>query len=77
MHNNPVEMRELCGHSPDFWSYERTRYVDLLPPNLIESEKLLLEPAGVVRYAGACGRFWGRADALRLSRRRRSWIARR
>jgi hypothetical protein len=66
-HGDGPSLEELRGHSPDLWSYERARYVDLLPPNLNESEKLLLEPADVVRYAGACCRFWGRADKLPMA----------
>lgn len=63
-HGDGPSVADLRGHSPDLWTYERTRYVDLLPPNPDESEKLLLEPVDVVRYAGACGRFWGHADKL-------------
>lgn len=66
-HGDGPSVTELRDHSPDFWSYERTRYMDLLPPNLEESERLLLQPTDVVRYAGACGRFWGRADKLPLA----------
>jgi hypothetical protein len=31
--------------------YEPTRYVDVLPPNYKESEKMLLQTSDVVRYA--------------------------
>lgn len=39
----------------------------LLPPNSEASEQLLVRPQDVVRYAGACGRFWGRADKLPMA----------
>lgn len=66
-HGDGPSVKELRDFAPDLWSYERTRYMDLLPPNLEESEQLLLQPMDVVRYAGACGRFWGRADKLPLA----------
>jgi len=31
--------------------YEPSRYVDVLPPNYKESEKMLLQTSDVVRYA--------------------------
>jgi hypothetical protein len=63
-HGDGPSVAELRSHSPKLWEYERSRYVDLLPPNPDDSEKLLLQPADVVRYATACVRFWGRADKL-------------
>lgn len=63
-HGDGPSVADLRRHSPRLWDYERSRYVDLLPPNPDDSEKLLPQPADVVRYAGACFRFWGRADKL-------------
>jgi hypothetical protein len=63
-HGDGPSLADLRGHAPDLWAYERSRYVDLLPPHPDQSEKLLLQPGDVVRYAGACCRFWGRADKL-------------
>jgi hypothetical protein len=63
-HGDGPSVAALRSHSPKLWVYERSRYVDLLPPNPDESEKLLLQPTDVVRYAVACFRFWGRADKL-------------
>jgi hypothetical protein len=63
-HGDGPSVEDLRANAPDFWTYARSRYVDLLPPNPDHSETLLLQPADVVRYAGACGRFWGRADKL-------------
>jgi hypothetical protein len=63
-HGDGNSVDDLRKHSPDLWTYEHSRYIDLLPPNPDASEKLLIEPDDVVRYAGACGRFWGRADKL-------------
>jgi hypothetical protein len=54
----------LSATAMSLWDYERSRYVDLLPSNPDDSEKLLLQPGDVVRYDGACARFWGRADKL-------------
>lgn len=66
-HGDGPSVEALRAHSPELWDYERSRYVDLLPPNPDYSEKLLLQPADVVRYASACVRFWGRADKLPLA----------
>ena len=66
-HGDGRSVTVLRKHSPDLWRYERSRYVDVLPTNQDDSEKLLLEPSDVVRYAGACGRFWGRADKLPMA----------
>jgi hypothetical protein len=63
-HGDGRSVADLRSHSPKLWDYERSRYVDLLPPNPDDSEKLLLQPGDVVRYAVACARFWGRADKL-------------
>ena len=63
-HGDGPSLTDLRSHSPELWDYERSRYVDLLPPNPDDSEKLLLQPPDVVRYAAACARFWGRADKL-------------
>lgn len=63
-HGDGPSLADLRHQSPDLWIYERSRYVDLLPPNEDESEKLLLEPDDVVRYATSSARFWGLADKL-------------
>ena len=63
-HGDGRSVIDLQRHSPELWHYERSRYMDLLPPNPDSSEKLLLQPGDLVRYAGACYRFWGRADKL-------------
>jgi hypothetical protein len=63
-HGDGRSLTKLRSHSPELWVYERSRYVDLVSPNPDDSEKLLLQPGDVVRYAGACVRFWGRADKL-------------
>lgn len=63
-HGDGRALEALRMHSPQHWIYEPSRYVDLLPPNSDESEKLLLRSADVTRYAVACFRFWGRADKL-------------
>ncbi|THK33640.1 hypothetical protein EHS39_35115 [Ensifer sp. MPMI2T] len=61
-HGDGPSVANLREQSPELWIYEQSRYVDHLPPNGDESEKLLLEPDDVVRYATACSRFWGLAD---------------
>lgn len=58
-HGDGSSVKQLRAHAPELWSYERARYVGLLPPNPDESEKLLIQPHNVTRFAGACGRFWG------------------
>jgi hypothetical protein len=63
-HGDGSSLKDLRDHAPELWSYEGSRYIDLLPPQPDASEKLLIQPGAVVRYAGACGRFWGRADKL-------------
>ena len=63
-HGDGRSVAQLREHAPQLWDYEPSRYVDVLPPNSDESEKVLLQISGVVRYAGACARFWGRADKL-------------
>lgn len=63
-HGDGRSLTKLRSHSPDLWIYERSRYVDVVSPNPDDSEKLLLQPRDVARYAGACVRFWGRADKL-------------
>ncbi|HEX7948281.1 MAG TPA: hypothetical protein VF495_26685 [Phenylobacterium sp.] len=66
-HGEGASVKELQAHAPARWTYDATRYVDLLPPNSEASEQLLVGPQDVVRYAGACGRFWGRADKLPMA----------
>jgi hypothetical protein len=63
-HGDGRSVKDLRSQSPELWDYERSRYVDLLPPNPDESEKLLLQADDVVRYARACARFWGCADKV-------------
>jgi hypothetical protein len=63
-HGDGRSVVKLSSHSPKLWAYDPSRYVDLLPPNGDASEKLLLQPSDVVRYAVACFRFWGGADKL-------------
>lgn len=63
-HGDGRSVLDLRSHAPKLWSYQQSRYVDLLPPNPDDSEKLLLQPAEVIRYATACSRFWGLADGL-------------
>jgi hypothetical protein len=63
-HGDGRSVVDLRSHSPALWNYSQSRYVDLLPPNMTDSEKLLLQAADVTRYAAACFRFWGRADKL-------------
>ncbi|OYY13339.1 MAG: hypothetical protein B7Y70_02440 [Rhizobiales bacterium 35-68-8] len=66
-HGDGPSVRDLRLHAPDRWTYEPSRYVDLLPPNAEESELLLVRPSDVSRYAGACARFWGCADKLHMA----------
>lgn len=63
-HGDGRSVVSLRNHAPDLWKYDQSRYMDLLPPNPDDSEKLLLQLTDVVRYANACFRFWGRADKL-------------
>ena len=63
-HGDGRSVTQLREHAPELWDYQALRYVDVLPPNFEESEKALLQISDVVRYAGACARFWGRADKL-------------
>jgi hypothetical protein len=63
-HGDGTSVNDLRAHAPDRWTHDPSRYVDILPPNGEESEQLLVRPEDVVRYAGACARFWGRADKL-------------
>jgi hypothetical protein len=53
-HGDGRSKTDLRDHSPELWNYSRTRHVDLLPPNVHESEQLLLQPDNVFRYAGGC-----------------------
>jgi hypothetical protein len=55
-HGDGSSVEDLRSQSPKLWDYEWSRYVDLLPPNSDESEKLLLLPGDVIRYARACAR---------------------
>jgi hypothetical protein len=66
-HGDGTSVTDLSIHAPERWAFEPSRYVDLLPPNAERSEQLLVRPDDVTRYAGACGRFWGRADKLPLA----------
>lgn len=66
-HGDGPSVENLRSHAPVRWTYDPSRYVDLLPPNGEQSEQLLLQPTDVVRYAGACSRFWGRADKLPMA----------
>ncbi len=66
-HGDGTSVDDLRAHAPARWTYDPSRYVDLLPPNAEQSEQLLLLPADVTRYAGACARFWGRADKLPMA----------
>ncbi|MFZ5780413.1 MAG: hypothetical protein ACOY4R_09475 [Pseudomonadota bacterium] len=66
-HGDGNSVEDLRMHAPGRWTYDPSRYVDLLPPNAEQSEQLLLRPIDVVRYAGACSRFWGRADKLPMA----------
>jgi hypothetical protein len=66
-HGDGTSVADLRAHTPARWTYDPSRYVDLLPPNGEQSEQLLLQPTDVIRYAGACGRFWGRADKLPMA----------
>ena len=63
-HGDGRSVAQLREHAPQLWDYELSRYVDVLPPNSDESEKVLLQISDVIRYAEACARFWGRADKL-------------
>ena len=66
-HGDGTSVRDLIAAAPARWNYDSSRYVDILPPNSEQSEQLLVEPCDVVRYAGACARFWGRADKLEFA----------
>jgi hypothetical protein len=63
-HGDGTSVRDLIAVAPARCNYDSSRYVDILPPNAEWSEQMLVEPTDVVRYAGACARFWGRADRL-------------
>lgn len=63
-HGDGGSVKDLRMQSPQLWTYEKSRYMDILPPGEDKSEKLLLEPDDVVRYANACVHFWGQADKL-------------
>lgn len=66
-HGDGTSVGDLRAQAPDRWAHDPSRYVDILPPNREESEQLLARPDDVVRYAGACVRFWGRADTLPMA----------
>jgi hypothetical protein len=66
-HGDGASVKDLRNHAPARWTYDPCRYIDLLPPNPEESEQLLVQAEDVVRYAGACIRFWGRADKLPMA----------
>jgi hypothetical protein len=66
-HGDGKSVRDLIAAAPARWTYDSSRYIDILPPNAEQSEQLLVEPTDVVRYAGACARFWGRADQLEFA----------
>ena len=61
-HGDGTSIRQLCDRAPHLWNYARSRYIDILPPNSDKSERLLLSPKDVFRYAEATVRFWGLAD---------------
>jgi len=63
-HGDGTSVSDLRAHAPGRWVYDPSRYVDILPPNGEQSEQLLVRHDDVVRYAGACARFWGQADKL-------------
>ncbi|MFG1293852.1 hypothetical protein [Xanthobacter versatilis] len=63
-HGDGPSVRDLVQHAPERWTYETSRYVDILPSNEEQSERLLVQPDDVTRYAGACARLWGRADKM-------------
>lgn len=63
-HGDGRSSKNLSDHSPELWNYHDSRYRDILPVNSDESEKLLLQPRDLARYATACSRFWGNADKL-------------
>ncbi|SEA30590.1 hypothetical protein [Paraburkholderia sartisoli] len=63
-HGDGTSVNDLRAHAPERWTHDPSRYIDILPPNPEESEQILIRPEDVVRYAGACARFWGRADKL-------------
>jgi hypothetical protein len=63
-HGDGRSVTRLRKHAPQLWDYHASRYVDVLPPNSDESEKVLLQSSDIVRYARACARFWGRAEKL-------------
>ena len=63
-HGDGTSAQDLRAHARALWIYDPSRYADILPPNSERSEKLLIQPADVVRYTAACARFWGRADKL-------------
>ena len=62
-HGDGTSVRQLQDKAPQLWNYDRSRYVDILPPNPDHSERLLLYPKDVFRYAEACARFWGLVDS--------------
>jgi hypothetical protein len=63
-HGEGTSVQDLIKLAPARWVYDPKRYVDILPPNGEQSEHLLIQPQDVVRYAGACARFWGHADKI-------------
>ena len=66
-HGDGVSVGNLRAHAPDRWAHDPSRYVDILPANGEQSEQLLVRPEDVVRYIGACARFWGRADKMPMA----------
>ena len=66
-HGDGTSVEALRDHAPARWTYDARRYRDLLPVEGEQSEQLLLQPQDVVRYAGACVGFWGRADKLEMA----------
>lgn len=61
-HGDGGSLTALRTRAPQFWDYAPTRYIDLSPPGPDQSERLLIGPNDITRYAGACVRFWGLAD---------------
>lgn len=66
-HGDGASVTELREHAPQRWTYDPSRYVDLLPIDTEASEQLLLEPHDLTRFSAACVRFWGLADPLEFA----------
>lgn len=66
-HGDGTSVEDLRTHAPSRWTYDSSQYIDVLPPSAEQSEHLLVHPTEVERYAGACCKFWGRADRLPMA----------